>query len=164
MRHWRRNAMLATLPVIRDKSVRTPWREFWRRFLRQHVAVIAGVFVLLLIAIAFLAPYLIPYDAETYFDYERLNEGPSAAHWLGVDSLGRDIFSRILMGTRISLAAGILSVLVGMIIGTTLGLVAGYYEGGRTGSSCAYAMCCLPSLVFCWRLPLWRLWAVGWRM
>lgn len=129
MRHWRRNAMLATLPVIRDKSVRTPWREFWRRFLRQHVAVIAGVFVLLLIAIAFLAPYLMPYDAENYFDYERLNEGPSAAHWLGVDSLGRDIFSRILMGTRISLAAGILSVLVGMIIGTTLGLVSGYYEG-----------------------------------
>ncbi|MBE5204462.1 glutathione ABC transporter permease GsiD [Pectobacterium sp. FL60-S17] len=129
MRHWRRNAMLATLPVIRDKSVRTPWREFWRRFLRQHVAVTAGVFVLLLIAIAFLAPYLMPYDAENYFDYECLNEGPSAAHWLGVDSLGRDIFSRILMGTRISLAAGILSVLVGMIIGTTLGLVAGYYEG-----------------------------------
>ncbi|MEI7126501.1 glutathione ABC transporter permease GsiD [Pectobacterium versatile] len=129
MRHWRRKAMLATLPVIRDKPVRTPWREFWRRFLRQHVAVTAGVFVLLLIVVAFLAPYLMPYDAENYFDYERLNEGPSVAHWLGVDSLGRDIFSRILMGTRISLAAGILSVLVGMIIGTALGLVAGYYEG-----------------------------------
>lgn len=129
MRHWRRNVMLATLPTIRDKPVRTPWREFWRRFLRQHVAATAGVFVLLLVAIAFLAPYLVPYDAENYFDYERLNEGPSAEHWLGVDSLGRDIFSRILMGTRISLAAGIFSVLVGMMIGTTLGLLAGYYEG-----------------------------------
>ncbi|AIA71649.1 putative ABC transporter permease protein [Pectobacterium atrosepticum SCRI1043] len=129
MRHWRRKAMLATLPVIRDKSVRTPWREFWRRFLRQHVAVAAGLFVLLLIAIAFWAQYLMPYDAENYFDYDRLNEGPSSAHWLGVDSLGRDIFSRILMGTRISLAAGIFSVLVGMMIGTTLGLLAGYYEG-----------------------------------
>ncbi|KFX06922.1 glutathione ABC transporter permease [Pectobacterium betavasculorum] len=129
MRHWRRKAMLATLPVIRDKSVRTPWREFWRRFLRQHVAVAAGIFVLLLIAIAFWAPYLMPYDAENYFDYDRLNEGPSSTHWLGVDSLGRDIFSRILMGTRISLAAGIFSVLVGMMIGTTLGLLAGYYEG-----------------------------------
>ncbi|PWC16213.1 glutathione ABC transporter permease GsiD [Brenneria roseae subsp. roseae] len=129
MRNWRRKAALSTLPVLRENQVRTPWREFWRRFRRQHVALLAGMFVVLLILIAVLAPYLIPYDAENYFDYDRLNEGPSAVHWLGVDSLGRDIFSRILAGTRISLAAGIFSVLVGMLIGTSLGMLAGYYEG-----------------------------------
>jgi len=110
-------------------AVRTPWREFWRKFKRQRVALAALLVVLLLVALALFAPWLAPYDAENYFDYERLNEGPSMQHWFGVDPLGRDIFSRILAGASISLAAGFLSVLVGCVIGTALGLMAGYYEG-----------------------------------
>ncbi|WP_431223057.1 glutathione ABC transporter permease GsiD [Serratia sp. L9] len=129
IKYWRRNAALKAMPVVNTHAVRTPWREFWRRFRRQHVAMAAGLLVLLLVAAALLAPYLVPYDAENYFDYDRLNEGPSWVHLLGVDSLGRDIFSRILMGARISLAAGVFSVLVGGAIGTLLGLLAGYYEG-----------------------------------
>ncbi|MDR3433190.1 MAG: glutathione ABC transporter permease GsiD [Rouxiella aceris] len=133
MKNWRRKAALATLPLLtpRDQNqrVHTPWRAFLRRFAKQHIALVAGVFVLLLIAAAILAPWLVPFDAENYFDYDRLNDGPSLIHWLGVDSLGRDIFSRILMGARISLAAGVLSVILGAIIGTVLGLLAGYYEG-----------------------------------
>lgn len=129
MKHWRRNAALKAMPQVNPNAVRTPWHEFWRRFRQQHVAMVAGLFVLLLVAAALLAPYLVPYDAENYFDYDRLNDGPSLLHWLGVDSLGRDIFSRILMGARISLAAGVFSVLVGGAIGTLLGLLAGYYEG-----------------------------------
>ena len=129
IKHWRRNAALKAMPLIDPNAVRTPWGEFWRRFRRQRAALVAGLLVLLLIAAALLAPYLAPFDAENYFDYDRLNEGPSLVHWLGVDSLGRDIFSRILMGTRISLAAGVFSVLAGGAIGTLLGLLAGYYEG-----------------------------------
>ncbi len=93
------------------------------------MALIAGVFVLLLIVVAVIAPWIVPYDAENYFDYDSLNALPSLTHWFGVDSLGRDIFSRILMGARISLTAGFVSVAVGALIGTALGLVAGYYEG-----------------------------------
>lgn len=130
MKNWRRKAAMSSLPLLRENRVRTPLREFWRRFLQQRVALAAGGFVLLLLLTAALAPYLAPYDAENFFDYERLNEGPSAAHWLGVDSLGRDIFSRILLGARLSLAAGIFSVAAGMLVGTLLGLLAGYYEGG----------------------------------
>ena len=89
----------------------------------------AGVFVLLLIAVALAAPWIAPFDAENYFDYDRLNDGPSMMHWFGVDSLGRDIFSRVLVGAQISLAAGVLAVLIGAAIGTVLGLLAGYYEG-----------------------------------
>jgi len=111
------------------EGVRTPWSEFWRKFRKQHLALAAGAFVLLLVVIAFLAPHIVPYDPENFFDYDALNAGPSAAHWMGVDSLGRDIFSRILAGTRISLAAGFFSVIIGAIIGTLLGLMAGYYEG-----------------------------------
>ncbi|HIE0014550.1 glutathione ABC transporter permease GsiD [Serratia ureilytica] len=129
IKHWRRSAALKAMPFIDPNAVRTPWGEFWRRFRRQRAALVAGLLVLLLIAAALLAPYLAPFDAENYFDYDRLNEGPSLVHWLGVDSLGRDIFSRILMGTRISLAAGVFSVLAGGAIGTLLGLLAGYYEG-----------------------------------
>ncbi|CAI0953798.1 Glutathione transport system permease protein gsiD [Serratia rubidaea] len=129
MINWRRNAALKAMPRLEPQAVRTPWHEFWRRFRRQRVALIAGAFVLLLVAAALFAPWLAPYDAENYFDYDRLNEGPSLVHWLGVDSLGRDIFSRVLIGTRISLAAGVFSVLVGGAIGTLLGLLAGYYEG-----------------------------------
>ena len=111
------------------ERVRTPWSEFWRKFRSQHVALVALVFVGLLVLLALLAPYIAPYDAENFFDYDRLNQGPSWQHLLGVDPLGRDIFSRILVGARISLATGFLSVAVGGLIGTTLGLLAGYYEG-----------------------------------
>jgi glutathione transport system permease protein len=115
--------------VATAEAVRTPWSEFWRKFKKQKVALVAGAFVLLLVVIAIIAPWIVPYDAENYFDYDKLNAPPSAAHWLGVDALGRDIFSRILMGARISLAAGFVSVAVGAIVGTILGLVAGYFEG-----------------------------------
>jgi glutathione transport system permease protein len=112
-----------------SEAVRTPWTEFWRKFRRQKVALIAGGFVALLVLIALAAPWIVPYDAENFFDYDRLNAPPSLQHWFGVDALGRDIFSRILMGARISLAAGFVSVAAGALVGTLLGLIAGYYEG-----------------------------------
>ena len=112
-----------------DTTVRTPWREFWRKFRMQHVAFGALIFVALLVLVAVFAPWIVPFDAENFFDYDRINQGPSAMHWFGVDPLGRDIFSRILMGARISLAAGFFSVVLGAIIGTVFGLLAGYYGG-----------------------------------
>jgi glutathione transport system permease protein len=115
--------------AIENTAVRTPWTEFWRKFKKQHVAVAAGIFVLLLVVVAIFAPWIVPYDAENFFDYDRLNAMPSLQHWFGVDPLGRDIFSRIVMGARVSLTAGFVSVAVGAVIGTLLGLVAGYYEG-----------------------------------
>jgi glutathione transport system permease protein len=120
---------LTTAPLVTDDRVRTPWTEFWRKFKRQRVALVAGAFVVVLVAVAIVAPWIVPFDAENYFDYDQLNARPSASHWFGVDALGRDIYSRILMGARISLAAGLLSVAVGAIVGTLLGLVAGYKEG-----------------------------------
>ena len=115
--------------VLRPADVRTPWVLFWLKFRRQRVAVVAGIFVLGLVALAVVSPLIVPFDPEKFFDYDALNAGPSVKHWFGVDALGRDIFSRIVAGTRISLAAGFISVFVGAIIGTLLGLIAGYMEG-----------------------------------
>ncbi len=127
-------ASVPPLPGAREPgevvtAVRTPWTEFRRKFVRQRAALVAGVLVVLLVLVAVLAPWIAPFDPESYFDYDHLNAGPSARYWLGVDPLGRDIFSRVVWGARISLAAGFGSVALGAIAGTTLGLVAGYFEG-----------------------------------
>ncbi len=127
--NWRRHAVLNAMPIVRPDAVRTPWHEFLRRLRGQPVAMVAGIFVLALAGVALIAPWIAPFDAENYFDYDRLNDGPSLLHWFGVDSLGRDIFSRVLVGAQISLAAGVFSVLIGALIGTFFGLLAGYYEG-----------------------------------
>ncbi|WP_306575345.1 glutathione ABC transporter permease GsiD [Oligella urethralis] len=118
-----------TIEVPNANRVRTPLSEFWRKFRKQKLGMAAGIFILILVIVAFLAPWIVPFDPETFFDYEALNEPPSWSHWFGVDSLGRDIFSRVIMGARISLAAGFISVALGALVGTTLGLIAGYYEG-----------------------------------
>ena len=117
------------IAVAAAEGVRTPWSEFWRKFRQQPMALVAGAFVAGLVVVAVLAPWIVPFDAEGFFDYDSLNAPPSQKHFFGVDSLGRDIFSRILMGARISLAAGFISVAAGALIGTALGLLAGYYEG-----------------------------------
>jgi glutathione transport system permease protein len=123
------DASVATAAPLPAGRVRTPWREFARNFRRQRLALIAGGFLVVLVAVAVAAPWIAPYDAENYFDYDMLNAGPSAAHWFGVDSLGRDVLSRVLMGSRISLTAGFISVAVGTVLGSIAGLVAGYHEG-----------------------------------
>jgi glutathione transport system permease protein len=123
------DTVVATPAPSVSEAVRTPWSEFWRKFRKQKIALVAGAFVVLLVLVALLAPWIVPYDAENFFDYDRLNAPPSLKHWFGVDALGRDILSRILMGARISLAAGFVSVAVGAFVGTLLGLIAGYYEG-----------------------------------
>lgn len=120
---------IVSAPKAANKSIRTPWSEFWRKFLKQRIAVVAGIFVIFLVILAIISPWIVPFDPENYFDYDMINEGPSATHWFGVDSMGRDIFSRILAGSSISLASGFFSVALGALIGTFMGLMAGYYEG-----------------------------------
>lgn len=129
MKNWRRAAALKAMPTLNITTPRAPWRECWQRFRQQPLAMAAALLVIFLMLVAIFAPWLTPFDAENYFDYDRLDQGPTLQHWFGVDALGRDIFSRVLLGTRISLLAGVFSVAVGSVIGTFLGLIAGYYEG-----------------------------------
>ena len=108
--------------------IRSPLGEFWRRFLRKPVALFAGIVILLIILAALLAPWIAPYDATTP-DYDNVLSGPSLAHLAGTDVFGRDIFSRIIWGGRVSLTVGFVSVALGCIAGVALGLVSGFAGG-----------------------------------
>lgn len=111
-----------------DAAVRRPIAEFWRRFRRQYLALAALAFLLALVLAAVLAPWIAPYD-PTAADYNAVLQGPSAAHWAGTDTYGRDIFSRIIWGARISLTVGLVSVTLGAVAGVAMGMVAGFYGG-----------------------------------
>lgn len=104
------------------------FRFIWRQFSKSKLAVTALVFVCLLFAVAALAPYLCAYSPTAY-DLDSILKPPSAIHWLGTDEEGRDIWARMVFGTRISLTVGLLSVAIYVAIGVLLGAMAGYFGG-----------------------------------
>ncbi|MFF2450744.1 ABC transporter permease subunit [Neobacillus sp. NPDC058068] len=114
------------LPQAGNVKKSTPKQEFWRKFKKQKMALAAGFFVVILFLLGIIGPFIAPYGAAE-FDYDHILEGPSVAHWAGTDAYGRDIFSRILIGTRLSLFVSLLSVFLGSVGGTILGLISGYY-------------------------------------
>ncbi|MCG0238571.1 MAG: ABC transporter permease [Firmicutes bacterium] len=101
----------------------------WKRFARNRLAVTGLVVFAALVLLAVLAPAIAPYDPDQQNWQERL-QPPSRAHLFGTDEYGRDLFSRVLYGGRVSLMAGVVPVAGGAAAGTLLGLVAGYL-GGR---------------------------------
>jgi peptide/nickel transport system permease protein len=104
----------------------------WGRFKRNKMAVPGLVIIITLILLALLAPVIAPHDPAEQDLLQRLKP-PTMDHWFGTDDLGRDLFSRVLYGSRVSLSVGIFSVLFNVIIGVTVGSIAGYY-GGKTDS------------------------------
>jgi ABC-type dipeptide/oligopeptide/nickel transport system permease subunit len=103
--------------------------DAWRRF-RSHKPAMLGLIILGLYAVlAILAPWVTPHDPVAQSLIQSL-ETPSREFWMGTDHLGRDVFTRILYGTRISMLIGVAAVAVGMVIGVPLGLVSGYYGRG----------------------------------
>jgi ABC-type dipeptide/oligopeptide/nickel transport system permease subunit len=102
--------------------------RWWRRFARSRGAVFGLGVLLVLVGMAVFAGALAPYDPLAQGVGPPL-AGPSLAHWAGTDSFGRDMLSRMIHGARIALAVGVFSVLLSMVVGVTLGLVAGYYGG-----------------------------------
>lgn len=99
----------------------------WRLF-HNKIAVVCLLYLAVLVALAALAPFIATHDYR-YQDMGHVREYPSAQHWFGTDQLGRDIFSRLLYGARVSLLIGVLVIGAEIIIGTLAGLLAGYYGG-----------------------------------
>jgi peptide/nickel transport system permease protein len=107
-------------------------RGFWRAFKKNRLAIVGGIVVLCLVLLAVLAPALAPWDPYRP-DVKKILEPPSPKHLLGTDQLGRDVFSRMLYGSRVSLAVGFVSVGIATAIGIMLGSLAGYNGGWLDG-------------------------------
>ena len=112
----------AALPALSASSL------FWHRFQKNRVALAGGVIVLAMLCVALVAP-LLPTRSPMQIDVQNILAGPSADHPLGTDSLGRDVLSRMLWGSRVSLLVGFVSVGIMLAIGILMGAASGYYGG-----------------------------------
>jgi peptide/nickel transport system permease protein len=120
----------------KEVTARSPLQLFWRRFRRDKVAMVALGFIVLLIFVAVFAKPITklvgappPNVQETSaLDDFGLPEGPSSAHLFGVDPIGRDVFSRVLYGAQVSLTVAFVGTGLAVIIGVTLGIIAGFYR------------------------------------
>ena len=120
---------MAEEKVLNEKSdISTPFSEFLRKFKKQKTAIGALIVILIMVVIAFTAKWIAPYGINEY-DYTAIMQPPTAKHWFGTDEFGRDLFSRILNGTGISLSVGLFAVTIAAICGSVLGLIGGYYGG-----------------------------------
>jgi peptide/nickel transport system permease protein len=110
----------------RDTPVPTLAARRWRRALRSRAVWIGGSIVTLFLAMALSAQWIAPHDPDRRFSQL---DAPSVHHWLGTDANEKDVLSRLIYGSRLSLLAGVLSIALATIIGAPLGAVAGYFGG-----------------------------------
>ncbi len=131
-------ATSASLEITGDEiAARSPLQLFWRRFRADRWALVSAVFIILLILVAIFASQIVSLlglqgpnvNNSNALDVFGSPTGPSSAHPMGVDQLGRDVFSRVIYGARVSLIVGIFGTLIAAVIGTAVGLVSGYFRG-----------------------------------
>jgi peptide/nickel transport system permease protein len=113
---------------LQGKPMRSLWWDAFRQLVRNKAALVGLAIFMLIIVMALAAPLLAPYDPIKLNTRDSL-QGPSPRHWMGTDSFGRDILSRIVYGARVSVQMGFVAVAISVLGGSVLGLVAGYYRG-----------------------------------
>jgi peptide/nickel transport system permease protein len=122
-----------TAVEVADEAGGGLWSDAFKRLRRNPAAIIGAVLVILFLGVAVLAPWLAPYDPAAQVGFGDIRPsfvpGPSADHWLGLDTLGRDELSRIIYGARQSLIVAVVSVVLAGIVGSALGLLAGAFGG-----------------------------------
>lgn len=112
------------------KKKRSQWGEVWRRLRKNKMAMVGLIIMIILILLAVFANVIADYDEMAIKqNSSKRFQRPNKEHWLGTDNLGRDIFARIIHGGRISLMVGVVAVSIAILIGGTLGAIAGYYGG-----------------------------------
>ncbi len=121
------NALVVEL--IEEGEGQSLWKDAWRRLFKNKLAVMGVAFLTFEIILAILTPWIAPYGYEVQ-DLENALASPSWQHWFGTDNLGRDLFSRLLYGSRMSMAVGVISSLVSVVVGVVYGAVSGFV-GGR---------------------------------
>ncbi len=112
------------LKIVKTES---PWKIAVRRFTKNRLALIGLIILVIMFLICFIGPYFSPYTLNET-DVKNKNVPPGALHWLGTDKLGRDIMLRVMLAGRISLTVGLVATAISVVIGATLGAVAGFYR------------------------------------
>src|ERR1700687_2774113 len=120
-----RSATTLIVPSAPLKSVSPTWRRFRDAFRRHPTALIGGVILICMVAIAIFAPWLGTIDPQAVAPIKRLRP-PSAGFWFGTDMLGRDVYSRVVYGARVSLIVGLAVAMFSTVLGIAIGLVTGY--------------------------------------
>ncbi|MDQ0273652.1 peptide/nickel transport system permease protein [Cytobacillus purgationiresistens] len=138
MDHQPQLETMAVNPARVGNSKAIRMKSFYKKLAKNKAAMVGAFIVIVFSLLAIFAPLLAPYD-PTEMQLSKKLETPSSEHWLGTDDKGRDILSRLLYGSRISLTVGILSTLLGALTGIILGVVAGYY--GRWVDSLIMRIC-----------------------
>ncbi len=121
-------SLAAALPSPANPARGAPRAHPFRRLLRRRGAAVGLVIVVFFVLLALLAPAVSPYDPLAT-SWTAIRKAPNSAHWFGTDEIGRDVLSRVVWGTRASLLAGVVSVLISLSIGVPIGLIAGYAGG-----------------------------------
>ena len=103
-------------------------QDAWRRFRKNKVALAAAILLLLIVIFTIFVPVFSPYDFSEQ-DMLNRNQSPSAQHWFGTDSLGRDLFTRVAVGGRVSIAIGVFGALIVAVVGCIYGGLAAYFGG-----------------------------------
>lgn len=111
-----------------DRSVLIQRESFIQKFTKHKLATIAAIIILAEVLFMLITPLVMDLD-PLYLDSSALAQGPSETHILGTDDIGRDIFSRLVYGGRISMLVGVLSMIISFVVGVPLGLCAGYFKG-----------------------------------
>ena len=121
------NAATDTARAIKASKAKKR-QQFIRALFSRKIVLVSAIIVIIFILMAIFANQIMPFDPNKPVVKDR-NQGPSATHLLGTDEFGRDVLSRIIIGSRVSLIVGVLAVFIACIIGTTLGMVAGFFGG-----------------------------------
>jgi len=115
-------------PVAEELPRRSERSRAWRRYKANRMAVIAGAFIILLCLMAIFADAIVPHDPLEIYSGKR-GVGPSSEHLMGFDHVGRDLFSRVIYGSRVALIVGLGASSIAVIIGVMVGVTAGYFSG-----------------------------------
>jgi peptide/nickel transport system permease protein len=117
---------VSAAPVAR-RAPRSQWLDVWRQFKTHKGALVGvGVFAFILLAVL-IGPWFWPYDSQ-FIDIRARNQGPSFAHPLGTDQLGRDMLARMMAGGKVSVSVGITAMMLSIALGSTIGVLAGYFR------------------------------------
>ena len=109
------------------RAARSQWRDVWDQFKTHRGALVgAGIFAFIVLAVV-VGPLIWPFDAQ-FIDIRSRNQGPSFSHPLGTDQLGRDMLARMMAGGKVSVAVGITAMLLSLVLGTAIGVLAGFFR------------------------------------